>query len=86
MEVVGYIVINGPDNLSDAVKQDATKCAITAVAAAAGTGLATAGAGAAAAIAAAKVAFSACLAASGAEIADQFSINVDTQGHWTDWS
>jgi hypothetical protein len=68
MEVEGYLVISGPDKLSDTIKKAATQCALTTVAAAAGTGLATAGAGAAAAIAAAKVAFAACMAASGARV------------------
>jgi hypothetical protein len=86
MEVAGYLVITGPDNINDSVKHAAITCSIAAGVAAAGTGIATAGAGAAAAIAAAKVAFTACMGAQGAQIIDQFNITVDTPSHWTDWS
>jgi hypothetical protein len=82
MEVEAHLVISGPSDLGDAAKNAASACALTAIAAGAAAGYASGGT---AAIAAAKVAFTACMGTKGIEIADQYSIDFQTNSFWTDW-
>ncbi|MBM3092235.1 hypothetical protein GFB56_15635 [Ensifer sp. T173] len=82
MEVEAFLVVSGPDDLHDAAKKATEECIATTAAAAIGAGFATGGS---AALAAAKVAFPACMATKGQQIADEYSLNVETLSYWTDW-
>lgn len=82
MEVEALLAVSGPEDLNDAAKKATEECIATTAAAAIGAGFASGGA---AAVAAAKVAFPACMATKGQQIADLYSINVETNAHWTDW-
>lgn len=82
MQVEAFLVVSGPDNLGGEVMNAVKRCTVVAAAAAAGAGYASGGT---AAVAAAKIAFSACLGTIGSDIAEKYSINVETSSHWSDW-
>jgi hypothetical protein len=87
MEVQAYLIADGPAGTpSNLVEHAITECSTVAIA----TGLAAAyvppGANIPASIAAAKVAFTGCLGTKAADVASQYSIRVDTDSYWTDWS
>lgn len=83
MEVEMFLQVDGPSNLSDAAKQAVVECTAVGAAAAVGAGVYSGGT---AALAAGKVAFEACIGTKAADVANEFSISVPTQSHWTDWS
>ena len=86
MEVEYFLVLNGPLNLGEEMKNAALQCLVVAAGAAGTTAAATSGAAAPAAVAAAKVAFGACIATKGSDLVDKYSLSGDSRSHWTDWS
>lgn len=83
MEVEAFLDFNGPDNITDDIKNAVGTCALVGAAAAGIAGIVTDGAAAAAA---AQTAFIACMKVKGVQELDKFHVSFRTSSHWTDWA
>lgn len=80
IEVEAFLEFNGPDDVGEDAKNAIGVCAVVAAAAAGAIGVATDGA---AALPAAKFAFIKCLEAKGIAELDKYTVNFNTDSHWT---